>query len=382
MVKRKILVVFGTRPEAVKLCPVVQALRREPAFETRVCVTAQHREMLDQVLEVFGVRPDRDLNLMTQRQTLSELTARVLTSMEPVLGVEKPDLVLVQGDTTTTFATALACFYAGIAVGHVEAGLRTGDLKRPFPEEWNRVATSRVTTWHFAPTARSRENLLREGTAEASILVAGNTVIDALLDVVGRSEPSIPGLPDVSGRSLLVVEAHRRESFGEPMRRICRAIRRIAESRGNVHVAFPVHRNPEVSGPVNEILSGLPNVSLLTPQEYVAFAHLMKRARLVVTDSGGIQEEAPSLGVPVLVLREVTERPEAVEAGTVKIVGVDEDRIVAEATRLLTDDAAHAAMARAVNPYGDGRASERIVDFLRWAWGMRASPPAPFQPSQ
>lgn len=363
----KVLSVFGTRPEAIKMAPVVAELRRRPgAVASRVCVTAQHREMLDDVLDLFGIRPDHDLEVMQEAQTPAYVAAAVLTGLEPVLEEEAPDWVLVQGDTTTTMAAAIAAFYRRIRVGHVEAGLRTGDRWLPFPEEVNRRVADLVTDLHFAPTGRARENLLREGIPGGDVLVTGNTVIDALLDVAARPfDPAgtpLEGL-DLDGSRLVLVTAHRRESFGAPIREICRAVAEVARSR-DVRVVYPVHPNPQVAGPVGEELAGLPNVTLLAPLDYLSMAQLMKRASLVLTDSGGIQEEAPSLGVPVLVLREVTERPEAVEAGTARVVGTAAAGIVAEALRLLDDPGEYERMARAVNPFGDGRASVRIVDAL------------------
>ncbi len=368
----RVLFVFGTRPEAIKLCPVVQRLAVEREWaQVRVCVTAQHREMLDQVLAVFGVRPDWDLDLMRPGQSLFESTSRIVAGLEPVLREEKPDLVVVQGDTTTTLCGALAAFYMRVPVAHVEAGLRTGDMQQPFPEEMNRVLTSRLAALHFAATARAAQNLVLEGVPRDRILVTGNTVIDAVLDVARRLEQGeLTGLgADLpqDGRKLIVVTAHRRESFGRPLERICEALVRLAR-RGDVRIVYPVHPNPNVSGPVRRLLGGVPYVELWEPLEYVGFVDLLRRAYLVVTDSGGIQEEGPSLGKPILVLREKTERPEAVEVGTVRLVGTDPDRIVAEATRLLEDEQAYARMARIHNPYGDGRASERIVAGIRSFW--------------
>jgi len=368
----RVLFVFGTRPEAIKLCPVVRRLAVEREWaQVRVCVTAQHREMLDQVLAVFGVRPDWDLDLMRPGQSLFESTSRIVAGLEPVLREEKPDLVVVQGDTTTTLCGALAAFYMRVPVAHVEAGLRTGDMQQPFPEEMNRVLTSRLAALHFAATARAAQNLVLEGVPRDRILVTGNTVIDAVLDVARRLEQGeLTGLgADLpqDGRKLIVVTAHRRESFGRPLERICEALVRLAR-RGDVRIVYPVHPNPNVSGPVRRLLGGVPYVELWEPLEYVGFVDLLRRAYLVVTDSGGIQEEGPSLGKPILVLREKTERPEAVEVGTVRLVGTDPDRIVAEATRLLEDEQAYARMARIHNPYGDGRASERIVAGIRSFW--------------
>lgn len=372
----KVSLIFGTRPEAIKLCPLVLAMDREPDFEPRVCVTAQHRSMLDQVLDVFGVAPDADLDLMRPDQTLGGLTSRAIAAIDSYLEMENPDLVIVQGDTTTVLCAALAAFYRGVPVGHVEAGLRTWRKRSPFPEEINRVLTSRIADIHFAPTEWSADNLRDEGVPDADIHVTGNTVIDALhiaRDKVLADPPAVPGLPEDlfgrrSGLPLVLVTGHRRENFGTGMRSICRAIRRLADEFPNVRFVYPVHLNPNVRGPVGELLSSRDNVHLLDPLPYPPFVRLMDRATLVLTDSGGIQEEAPALGKPVLVMRETTERPEGVDAGTVQLVGAGEDEIAAAAARLLTDRDAYLAMARAANPYGDGRACGRIVaacrDFL------------------
>ncbi len=375
---RKILLVFGTRPEAIKMAPLYHALQAQgERFEALACVTAQHRQMLDQVLEVFGIQPQIDLDLMKPGQDLYGLTAGVLLGMGQVLAEHRPDAVLVHGDTTTTLAASLAAFYAGIAVGHVEAGLRTHDILSPFPEELNRQVTSRVARWHFAPTASSRQNLLDEGVDASRILVTGNTVIDALLWVLRRIEADPQRqqrveavldqqLPfDWRRQRHVLITGHRRESFGDGFVQICEAVRALALAHPGVHFVYPVHLNPNVQRPVREILSGLANVHLVEPLSYEPFAWLLRHCHLVLTDSGGIQEEAPTLGKPVLVMREVTERPEAVEAGTVRLVGADRARIFEGVDRLLRDDAAHGAMARAHNPYGDGRACERIVDLLR-----------------
>jgi UDP-N-acetylglucosamine 2-epimerase (non-hydrolysing) len=365
---KRILFIFGTRPEAVKLCPVVLRLRAQAEqFDVRVCVTAQHRDMLDQVLEVFSVKPDYDLDLMRPGQTLSALTARILAALDPVMETVRPDLVMVQGDTTTTLAGALAAFYRRTAVAHVEAGLRTGDPAQPFPEEMNRVLTSHLAALHFAPTAAAKAALLAEDVPCERIFITGNTGIDAVLFVrdelaAGRLIPPEWPWRDHSKR-LVVVTSHRRESFGAAFERSMHALTRLA-ARPDVQIVYPVHRNPNVSGPARAILSGTPNVVLLDPLPYVPFVDLMRQSFLIITDSGGIQEEAPSLGKPVLVLREKTERPEAVEAGTVRLVGTDEDAIVGEACRLLDDEGAYAAMTRIHNPYGDGHASERIARVL------------------
>jgi len=365
----KILLIFGTRPEAIKLCPVVRRLREEPTrFDVKVCVTAQHREMLDQVLQAFDVKPDHDLDLMLPGQTLFQSTSRILAALEKVFRDEQPGMVIVQGDTTTTLCGALAGFYSHVPVAHVEAGLRTFDLRQPFPEEVNRVLTSRITSLHFAATEQAAENLRSEGVSPASISVTGNTGIDAVLYVrdgleqgklLGRYWPELDAT-----KKLIVVTAHRRESFGQGFERICRALARIAD-RPDVQLVYPVHPNPNVQDPVHRLLEHHPHVRLIQPQSYVPFVDLMRRAYLLITDSGGIQEEGPSLGKPILVLREKTERPEAVIAGTVKLVGTDEDRIVKEAIALLEDRHAYDQMARTHNPYGDGHASERIAELVQ-----------------
>ena len=367
----KILFVFGTRPEAIKLCPLIKRLRSQPDdFEVRVCVTAQHRDMLDPVLEAFGVRPDFDLDLMQPGQTLCGITARILGGIETVLNSERPHLVVVQGDTNTTFAAALGAFYRGVPVAHVEAGLRTGDLRQPFPEEMNRVLTSRIAEYHFAPTRGAEAALLQEGVAPERIFVTGNTGIDAVLWVryaLEQGELHAPAWPWLDpARRLVLVTCHRRENFGPGFDRAMRALALVAE-RPDVQVVYPVHRNPNVLGPAYSQLSGHANIVLLDPLPYVAFVDLMRRCWMIITDSGGIQEEAPSLGKPVLVLREKTERPEAVEAGTVKLVGTDERQIVAEAARLLDDEREYTRMTRVHNPYGDGRACERIAQVLATA---------------
>ncbi|MDP8255111.1 MAG: UDP-N-acetylglucosamine 2-epimerase (non-hydrolyzing) [Candidatus Alcyoniella australis] len=362
------LLVFGTRPEAIKMMPLIkQGKLRGSEVEVRVALSAQHREMLDEVLELFDVEPHHDLDLMRAGQTPTEVTRRMLEKLPEVYRTERPDVVVVQGDTTTTFAAAYAAFLEHIPVAHVEAGLRTGDLTAPFPEEANRKLTSSITTFHFPPTELSKRNLLAEGYDPQSIWVTGNTVIDTLLDVVERTdlpEPEIPG--GINGR-LILVTAHRRESFGEPIRGVFNALKQLAARFADDTLVYPVHPNPNIKVPAEEILSGLPNVRLIAPVGYTSLVCLMRRAALVLTDSGGIQEEAPSLGVPVLVLRETTERPEGVYAGTVKLVGTDPQKILDQAGILLTDSEAHAAMAKAANPYGDGHAAERIIDVLtRW----------------
>jgi UDP-N-acetylglucosamine 2-epimerase (non-hydrolysing) len=373
-----VLLVFGTRPEAIKLCPVLLHLRqRAREFSVKCCVTAQHRRMLDQVLAVFGVEPDYDLNLMQPGQSLAQSSARILAALEDVLNTERPDIVLVQGDTTTTFCGALAAFYSRIPVGHVEAGLRTGDLTQPFPEELNRVLTTRLSTLHFAPTQGAAGNLRHEDVPAERIVVTGNTGIDAVMQVRGKlAAGELAGIDwqglDAS-RRLLVVTAHRRESFGAPLEAICEALVRLAR-RGDVQIVYPVHRNPNIAGPVEQRLGGEPGILLCQPLEYVPFVDLMRRAYLLLTDSGGIQEEGPSLGKPVLVMRDKTERPEAVEAGTVKLVGTDAARIVRETEILLDDRAEFERMSRAHNPYGDGHASERIGEALAGWFGAGPRP--------
>lgn len=366
-----VLNIFGTRPEAVKMAPVVLQLAATAGVESRVCVTAQHRQMLDQVLSVFKIVPDIDLNLMRPDQSLADLTAGILTHLDPVLKFEKPDWVLVQGDTTTVMTTALLCYYNRIRVGHVEAGLRTDDKWQPFPEEINRRIAGVVADLHFAPTQHARRNLLREGVPDERIVVTGNPVIDALQKIVTHPMPTeTQELLDRTGirpggRRLVLVTAHRRENFGKPLADICEALRGLAEQYSDsIHLIYPVHLNPNVQQPVYQLLAGVPNITLLPPLDYLPMVHLMKRATLVLTDSGGIQEEATGLGVPTLVLREVTERPEGLEAGVLKLVGSDPARIVRESAQLLDDPDAHAAMAQAANPFGDGHAAERIVKAL------------------
>jgi UDP-N-acetylglucosamine 2-epimerase (non-hydrolysing) len=368
----KVLTVFGTRPEAIKMAPVFQALAADPAFDARMCVTAQHRQMLDQVLDLFALKPDFDLNLMKPGQDLSDITSNVLLGMREVYKQWTPDIILVHGDTTTTLGAGLSAYYARIRVGHVEAGLRTGNKYAPWPEEMNRRITGAVADIHFAPTDQSRANLLAEGVADTAIHITGNTVIDALLDVVRRVRE--PGRLRSQfeqtfsfidpKKKLILVTGHRRENFGQGFENICQALAQLA-SRGDVQVVYPVHLNPNVQEPVNRILANVPNVVLLPPQDYLPFVYLMDKAHLLITDSGGVQEEAPSLGKPVLVMRDTTERPEAVQAGTVKLVGTNAERIAAEANALLNDPAAYAAMSRAHNPYGDGQASQRIRDLLK-----------------
>ena len=382
----KVLSVFGTRPEAIKMAPVIRELRRhEGRIQSVVCVTAQHRGMLDQVLDLFGILPDYDLNIMQDDQTLTETTVSVLVRVGEVLERERPDWVLVQGDTTTAMAASLAAFYRRIKVGHVEAGLRTWDRFRPYPEEINRKIADAVADLHFAPTETAKANLLQEGIAGDGIFVTGNTVIDALLWAVeqpcpvdvqnllrqlGLCNQSASGEKETGARKLVLVTAHRRESFGGPLENICLALRDIARIRPDVRIVYPVHPNGNVRGPVYRMLDGVENITLLPPLDYLSFVHLMKRSTLILTDSGGLQEEAPSLGVPVLVLRDVTERLEAVAAGIVRVVGTKQEAILAKTRRLLEDRKEYERMAQAVNPYGDGRASSRIVAILQAKeWG-------------
>jgi UDP-N-acetylglucosamine 2-epimerase (non-hydrolysing) len=370
---RTVLFIFGTRPEAIKLAPLIRHLRQFPdRYSVKICVTAQHRHMLDQVLEAFEIVPDFDLNVMAPDQTLSQSTSRIIAALEPVFAKAAPDLVIVQGDTTTTLCGALAAFYHRVPVAHVEAGLRTGDPLEPFPEESNRVLTSRLASLHFAPTAQAADNLRREGIT-SGVWVTGNTGIDAVLYIRDRLDAQKVRLftprrsegSDIDAtKRIVLVTAHRRESFGAGFERICRAILRLA-GRGDVHMIYPVHPNPNVREVVERILGDQPNITLLEPQDYVPFVDLMRRSYMILTDSGGIQEEAPSLGKPVLVLRDKTERPEAVEAGTVKLVGTDVDRVVAEAGVLLDQPDEYERRSRIHNPYGDGHASERIESALR-----------------
>ena len=363
METKKILIAIGTRPEAIKMAPVVLALKQQPWAQVRVLATAQHRQMLDQVLQVFGIVPDIDLDIMRPNQALPELTARLLLKLDEVLAAEKPDIVLAQGDTTTVMTMALASFYRRVPFGHVEAGLRTGDIDNPFPEEMNRVVAGNLSRWHFAPTQSSRANLLREGFDDANVHVTGNTVIDALMQAVDRDIPE--AVPVEAGKRVVLVTAHRRENFGAPFEEVCRAIRHLAEQREDVQFVYPVHPNPNVAEVARRVLGGHPRITLCDPLDYLPFVGMMKRAEIILTDSGGVQEEAPALGRPVLVLRNETERPEAVDAGVVKLIGPHHDRIVEELTRLLDDKAAYQAMAKGVSPYGDGHASQRIVDILK-----------------
>jgi UDP-N-acetylglucosamine 2-epimerase (non-hydrolysing) len=360
---KKILCVVGTRPEAIKMAPVILALKKEPWANVRVLATAQHRHMLDQVLNFFNITPDIDLNIMRPNQALTTLTARLLLEMDDVLLSEKSDVVLVQGDTTTVMSVALACFYHRIAVGHVEAGLRTWDINNPFPEEANRVIAGRLARWHFAPTESSRQNLLREGISDQDISVTGNTVIDALL-MTAANDLELPIELDPAKR-LVLITSHRRENFGEPFRNICLALRTLSERNPEVQFLYPVHPNPNVKDVAYELLADRPNIILCEPLDYAPFVAALKRAYLIISDSGGVQEEAPALGKPVLVLRDETERPEAVDQGVVKLVGADYDRIVSEAQRLLDDENAYRAMAQGISPYGDGHGAERIAKILR-----------------
>lgn len=368
----KTLCVFGTRPEAIKMAPLALALAADERFEAKVCVTGQHREMLDQVLGLFAIEPDFDLNIMRPGQDLTDVTTSILQGMKRVFAEFKPDVVLVHGDTATTFAASLAAYYQQIPVAHVEAGLRTGNIYSPWPEEANRKLTGTLASFHFAPTKTSLANLLREGIAPTSVVVTGNTVIDALLDVVKRldddqelnAKAAAPTAFLDSTRKLILVTGHRRESFGGGFERICHALMEVAQQHPDVDIVYPVHLNPNVREPVNRLLSGITNVHLIEPLDYLPFVSLMSRSYIILTDSGGIQEEAPSLGKPVLVMRDTTERPEAVDAGTVKLVGTDTSNIVRELNRLLSDQDAYRAMSYAHNPYGDGQACGRIIEAL------------------
>jgi UDP-N-acetylglucosamine 2-epimerase len=376
---KKVMVVIGTRPEAIKMAPIVLELERHRAhFETEICATGQHREMLDQMLKVFGLRPHYDLGLMKTGQTLAEVTSACLMGLDRVLQDKRPDLVLVQGDTTTTLAASLAAYYHHIPIGHIEAGLRTGKKDDPFPEEINRRLATHLSDFHFAPTDVARNNLLVEGVRPEDISVTGNTVIDALLLTQARlaEDPrlAVDHLGPTDGLRVILVTAHRRESFGPPFRRICEALRALAERRPDVLIVYPVHLNPNVQTPVHQILDGVPNVKLLAPMDYVSFVACMQRAFILLTDSGGIQEEGPSMGKPVLVMREVSERPEAISAGTATLTGTDPERIVRAVSSLLDDPACYSRMTSRANPYGDGHAAERIVQFLI---GRLIGPPSP-----
>ena len=373
---KKVLIVFGTRPEAIKMAPLVKALEKEVSIEMRVCVTAQHRQMLDQVLNIFEIEPDFDLDIMKPKQDLYDVTSNVLFGMKKVLEAYKPDIVLVHGDTTTTLATALAAFYKQIKVGHVEAGLRTYNLYSPWPEEANRQITGILANYHFAPTKGAKANLLQEHKSEKHIIITGNTVIDALFLILDKIEKNETLKSQIikrietqyklkENKKMILVTGHRRENFGEGFIRICEALKEIAENNSDIDIVYPVHLNPNVQKPVKEMLSSIENIYLIEPLQYEIFIYLMSGAYIIITDSGGIQEEAPSLGKPVLVMRDTTERPEAVEAGTVKLVGTNKEKIIKETQRLLDDKKAYDAMSKAHNPYGDGKASERIVQFLK-----------------
>lgn len=369
---KKILTVFGTRPEAIKMAPLVNALASDERFDAKLCITAQHREMLDHVLELFEIVPDFDLNIMKPGQTLNDVTTAILVGLKPILEELKPDIVLVHGDTATTFAASLAAYYQQIKVGHVEAGLRTGNIYSPWPEEANRKLTSAITNFHFSPTEGSKKNLLNEGISEDDIIVTGNTIIDALFLVKEKlkQDNSISDAMSSAfnyldpNKKLILVTGHRRESFGGGFERICEALRQIAFKHSEVQVLYPVHLNPNVQDPVNRLLKEIDNVFLIKPQHYLPFCYLMDRASIILTDSGGIQEEAPSLGKPVLLMRETTERPEAVDAGTVKLVGTDIELIVTQVDQLLTNHDEYQKMSKAHNPFGDGNASQRIINTL------------------
>jgi len=373
MTRMRVLTIFGTRPEAIKMAPVVKALKNDVFFDSKVCVTAQHREMLDQVLSLFEIEPDYDLNIMKPDQSLTDLTSRLLIAIELVISEWRPDIVLVHGDTTTTFSASLAAFYQQIPVGHVEAGLRSGCINSPWPEEANRKLTATLASVHFAPTNKAKESLHKEGVLKSSVFVTGNTIIDALLKVVSYIEknPLVSDglkqrIPELNpNNKLILVTGHRRENFGQGFENICNAIAQLIDEFQDVEFVYPVHLNPNVQKPIKRILGDTKRVHLIEPLDYLPFVALMKRAHLILTDSGGIQEEAPSLGKPVIVMRDNTERSEAVAAGTVKLVGTDESSIIEEVRRLLTDEAAYKKMSAAHNPYGDGMASSRIVEHLK-----------------
>lgn len=360
---KKVMLVFGTRPEAIKMCPLVNELKKRKELETVVCVTGQHRQMLDRVLNTFHIMPDYDLSIMKEKQTLFDVTINILDRIREVLLAAKPDIVLVHGDTSTTFATALACFYLQIPVGHVEAGLRTYDIYSPYPEEFNRQAVSVISQYNFAPTARAAENLIKEGKNQENVYVTGNTAIDALQTTV-REDYNHPELDWAKGSRLILITAHRRENQGVPMHNMFRAIRRVMQEHPDVKAIYPIHMNPVVRQAASEELSGFDQIRIIDPLDVLDFHNFLSRSYLVLTDSGGIQEEAPSLGKPVLVMRDTTERPEGIDAGTLKLVGTDEETIYREFSRLLDDESAYNAMAKASNPYGDGHACERIADIL------------------
>ncbi|WP_425456358.1 non-hydrolyzing UDP-N-acetylglucosamine 2-epimerase [Brevibacillus fluminis] len=376
----KVMTVFGTRPEAIKMAPLVHELGKHPEqIQSIVCVTAQHRQMLDQVLEIFSITPDIDLNIMKDRQTLLQITTRALEALDEVIKEQKPDIVLVHGDTTTTFVASLAAFYNQVAIGHVEAGLRTWDKYSPFPEEMNRQLTGVMADLHFSPTDGAADNLRRENKSEEAIYITGNTAIDALQTTV-RADYEHPVLSKTAGKKMVLMTAHRRENLGEPMRRIFRAVRRLVDEHADIAVVYPVHLNPAVQEVAQEILGSHERIHLIEPLDAFDFHNFARRAHLILTDSGGVQEEAPSLGVPVLVLRDTTERPEGIEAGTLKLAGTDEDQVYRLADELLRDAAAYEKMAKAANPYGDGKASERIVEAILYHFGYKSERPAPFQP--
>ncbi|AST06033.1 UDP-N-acetylglucosamine 2-epimerase (non-hydrolyzing) [Anoxybacillus flavithermus] len=378
MNKRKVMTIFGTRPEAIKMAPLVLELQKYEDIESIVTVTAQHRQMLDQVLDIFGIQPHYDLNIMKERQTLVDITTRALAGLDDVMKKVKPDIVLVHGDTTTTFVASLAAFYNQIAVGHVEAGLRTWNKYSPFPEEMNRQLTGVLADLHFAPTAKAAENLRTENKPEHAIFITGNTAIDALKTTV-RESYTHPILQKVAGSRMILLTAHRRENLGEPMRNMFRAVKRLVEDYDDVQVVYPVHLNPVVRELANDILGNDERIHLIEPLDVIDFHNFAARAHIILTDSGGVQEEAPSLGVPVLVLRDTTERPEGIEAGTLKLAGTNEQTIYTLASELLTDEKAYEQMAKASNPYGDGWASKRIVEAIRYYFKQSDAPPTPFQ---
>lgn len=369
---KRILVVFGTRPEAIKMAPLIHALVKEPNIDSRVCVTAQHREMLDQVLQLFEITPNYDLDIMKPKQSLNEVTTNILHGMTSVLEDFKPELVLVHGDTTTTFATSLAAFYQQISIGHIEAGLRTGNIYSPWPEEANRKLTGTLAQYHFAPTSASQANLLKENITKDNIIITGNTVIDALLWVKEKIESNLELENKLESsysfldpnKKLILVTGHRRENFGDGFEQICQALKIIATKHPDIEILYPVHLNPQVQEPVNRLLANTKNIYLIEPQDYLPFVYLMTKAHIILTDSGGIQEEAPSLGKPVLVMRNTTERPEAIKAGTVRLVGTDKDKIISEVESLLTSPKIYQQMSKAHNPYGDGQACSRIISSL------------------
>lgn len=378
--QKKIMFVFGTRPEAIKMAPVIAELEKQPALEPLIVVTGQHRQMLDQVLKIFQITPQHDLQIMSRNQTLTDIAAKTLRGLETVISEEKPDMILVQGDTSTAFAAGLAAYYHRVPLGHVEAGLRTFDKWRPYPEEINRKLLSALADLHFAPTGTAVSNLIAEGVGRDGIYCTGNTVIDALFEVSDREfDLRAAGIRLDPDKKLVLVTVHRRENFGEPLERICRAIKRLAHDFSReAQVVLPVHKNPKVRDTVNHLLGGVRNIQLVEPQEYEPFVHLLKSSYIVLTDSGGVQEEAPSLGKPVLVMREKTERPEAVAFGTVKLVGSDEDKLAGLASGLLRDPAAYQAMSQAVNPYGDGRAARRTVQAILHYFGAVKQRPEEF----